>query len=119
MTKQDMGYINGSKEIKEMSDEFFYGMVGPGWEPFVKEFIELVEENKGVVHQIKEKFGHLRLYSSLDHDEELYEKIDKIAHKAAGICEECGNIGRTISIRGWYKTICLLCEDERKNAFNR
>ena len=70
--------------------------------------------------QIKEKYGALRVYwgASGDEAEDFWEKVDAIIDEAelasAGTCEECGDEGRIIAIRGWFTSICTKCEEKRK-----
>lgn len=67
---------------------------------------ELAEaiENLPDIHQIKEKYGTLRFYTSFSSD-----KVDNyilFAERMSGItCEECGSPGQ-ITQSGWIRTLC-------------
>lgn len=75
------------------------------------------------IAQIKEKFGGLRAY--IDHSMELNETdatrfqalIREAEDASYAICDRCGGTGRTISLNGWYMTVCE--EDEAKIIENR
>lgn len=62
------------------------------------------------VFQVKEKFGGLRYYCSLETDE-ARELIQTAEEKAAVTCEQCGQPGKSVSIRGWIKTLCPPCQE--------
>lgn len=68
------------------------------------------------VHQIKEKFGGLRLYFGINYSEENYDVydlieaiIDDAENKSFMICERCGNPANTQKIDGWIYTYCNEC----------
>ena len=72
--------------------------VGAGWADLVRAGLVAVE-GKGVLVQVKEKFGGLRLYAQLskDLDQEtrtaVYERLIELERQSALICEECGISG--------------------------
>lgn len=99
--------------------------IGKGWEPVVdllhKQILEVAPNV--VVDQVKEKFGGLRYYWSVDH--ETFEKvregsyneetvgkyIERLVSQAETVCywlcEECGKVGTTGGHGGfWVKTLC-------------
>lgn len=57
------------------------------------------------VHQIKEKFGQLRFYTSFGNDD-IYKAITEAEELSGKICEECGEPGKSCTIRGWVRTLC-------------
>ena len=80
------------------------------------------------VRQIKEKFGDLRFYFSVESTEEdvnrdelavldraVWEIIDRAGAATATKCEICGEPGEKVS-NGWVKT---LCETHRKQFEKR
>ena len=99
----------------------------PGWIPVIdrlcRSITEVLNENPGVrvtVHQVKEKFGGLRFYATVDSatmdecqlcDEHIpastriYELIKRAEREADFICETCGAPGKKVT-RGWIKTAC-------------
>jgi len=54
--------------------------------------------------QVKEKFGSLRFYMSVE-TEEMEKEISNAEDKSSVTCEFCGNPG-TIKGRGWLKCVC-------------
>jgi hypothetical protein len=90
---------------------------GPGWHPLIKDALTKIEalgNAKRAVLQVKEKFGGLRIYLSLDIDET--DAIIKAAEQEAWrTCEECGS-KENVELRGggWLRTLCNPCEEKRK-----
>ena len=81
------------------------------------------------VNQIKEKFGGLRFYFSLDNEKsdtsdakndnhELYKKIHQIVQKYCDksyeVCEVCGKPGKLREDLPWIRTLCEGCYKEEK-----
>ena len=71
-----------------------------------------------VVHQIKEKFGTLRLYAETELEGERRERLDALIAEAevlsAHICEQCGSGYADLCISGTAlykhaKTLCCSC----------
>jgi hypothetical protein len=81
--------------------------VGPGWKAIILELHQkLVEIDPNYeIHQIKEKFGGLRYYCSLDGHDEGQNLIDAAEEKAWVTCERCGEPG-TPRGGGWISTLC-------------
>lgn len=65
------------------------------------------------VNQIKEKFAGLRFYVA-GCNNKIRKLIDKAEEKSCKICEECGEKGKRVHIRGWYLTLCDECEEAEK-----
>ena len=120
------------------NDRYLDTEVGAGWWPTIiaaSEKIEKVlDEYPGwrlCTLQLKEKFGGLRWYTRLVHDEAgeadddeqlttpdgLYERLYAITRAAAEeadrLCEVCGKPGETRS-GGWIKTLCDEHAEQRK-----
>lgn len=90
-----------------------------GWYPLIQPIIDYIDkfnegkpdEEKIYVHQIKEKYGTLRIYVSYG-TEELFKMIDEAEEESAHTCEFCGskeNVGQTT---GWVITLCHECVKE-------
>jgi hypothetical protein len=81
-----------------------------GWfgllETFLKELTP--EQRSSEVHQIKEKFGTLRIYGSF----EVQEIARKYEVLSAEICEISGQPGTLHKSGGWFKTLSSI-EAER------
>jgi hypothetical protein len=63
---------------KKLLDEAFTAMKALGW--------------RGEIHQVKEKFGGLRLYCEQDGDERLFDIIRKAedeSYRIRTLCDEC------------------------------
>lgn len=93
--------------------------VGPGWTKIVFFLLDGMEnlrvrdnEVKFWVHQIKEKFGVLRVYVNFDRKYGITERIavDTLILAAENLslhtCEISGIEGRLYERHGWLKTLC-------------
>lgn len=86
--------------------------IGPGWEPLVdRAWAAMLEHDPAIEpHQVKEKFGLLRIYwhsEASGSDVEAIQRIaDDAARKAVTICEVCGERGRLREELPWIKTLC-------------
>jgi hypothetical protein len=74
-----------------------------GWFPLLERFLaELTEQQRSRdVHQIKEKFGTLRIYGSLEVEAiaRTYEELSAVT------CEMTGRAGKLHRKGGWLKTL--------------
>ena len=83
--------------------------VGDGW---AKILIELFTSLEPIVKyedfkilQIKEKFGCLRIYTSMDGNRIIGDLISKAEDESGRTCEICGEPGEE-NCDGWIKTVC-------------
>lgn len=86
--------------------------VGHGWSDVIVHAVRIGEDvDPGfVLHQVKEKFGGLRFYSTLPLVTEMM-----VEHLALNVCERCGEFGNLCytDARGpWLKTLCGSHRDE-------
>ena len=82
--------------------------VGPGWTGIVQPLVDYAIAHNLRIFQIKEKFGTLRFYGSLD---DTLDKMIEEAEKLSAItCEACGAPGR-VRHTGWWLCLCDVCED--------
>lgn len=88
--------------------------VGIGWAKLIDRFYDFAPDWTDVT-QVKEKFGGLRIYASTDSNS--LDLIDVLEEESLKICEFCGNEGRSVNIRGWYKTLCPKCEEDAKRQW--
>lgn len=59
------------------------------------------------IFQVKEKFGHLRVYPYFESHPDLNDVIQEAVDASQVTCEECGGTGCLRSTdRGWLKTLC-------------
>lgn len=107
-----------------------YPEVGDGWRDLVERAAaRLAEAVSGlprgalVIVQIKEKFGTLRLYTSVAAEglpEAVLERIDEAVAlaeaRSAVTCERCGDPGALWRDDGWYRTACARHGEGRKVA---
>lgn len=97
-----------------------------GWQPIIEQLHAdlLALDPDYTVEQIKEKFGGLRYYVSMNlvpnHDE-AYRLIAEAEEKSETVCEFCGELGkpRSPNGRGWIKTTCDACHQARIDAGQR
>lgn len=124
MINWDRDYIKNTYPDNYRLDE--YGMcVGNGWIALINRMtdrlIEIINvynednntEYKLIIRQIKEKFGGLRYYYSVDGLEwgtefsnRIRELVSYYESAAYFICEVCGAYGDRYSDNGWLRTVC-------------
>lgn len=92
--------------------------VGEGWYPVVEEASAAIEKlnqetpNLEIqAHQIKEKFGGLRIYTNYTNDA-VEEIITAAENKASVTCENCG-APAALRDDGWLSTLCDECNTKR------
>ena len=96
-----------------------WSTIGDGWLSLVEETMEKLSflGAQIEIHQIKEKFGELNIYYSLDsEDDDLNEHafsiVSEATIKSREVCEVCGAPGERSSRysdgsrRFWIKTLC-------------
>ncbi len=91
---------------------------GDGWKSIYQPIIDYIveynlkqdnDENKIEIHQIKEKFGGLRIYLS-HYTDELRAMIEDAEEKSFNTCEICGkHIDKPIVESHWIYTECEDC----------
>ena len=96
-----------------------------GWKDLYQPVLDYVTEynkdkdgeNKIEVHQVKEKFGGLRIYLS-KYTPEIRKMIDEAEEKSYNTCEICGkHIKKPIVENHWIYSMCRNCfrkDEERK-----
>ena len=89
--------------------------VGRGWFPLLEEMDRKLAAlfPDYTVSQVKEKLGFLRVYVD-NVDERAYKILDEYECKSTHICEVCGEIGQTVNVHNWLKTLCRKHEAERR-----
>ena len=114
------------KNMKEVQDAYPHLFVDPkrgwcdvskGWFPLVVRFIVeyldsmIKHDHFGPVqiHQIKEKFGRLRIYTT--YEEKVSTVVDFVTYLASTICEYCGEdpVELYLNPSGWRKVLCEEC----------
>lgn len=96
-----------------------WGFPGDGWYGIIREAAEKLEplivayrkENPDAdfprASQVKEKFGTMRFYMTMETDE-MSKIIEDVENKSAETCEECGKKGK-LRTGGWLRTLCAKC----------
>jgi len=109
------GLENGFYTDREPIKDSGFFCIGNGWLGVVRSLIEdLIELGwDKQICQVKEKFGGLRFYINSGSDE-IYKKIFEAEIKSNGICEKCGEPGKSIS-GGWIVTLCESHAEEKLN----
>jgi hypothetical protein len=83
--------------------------IGDGWLPLVDRLDRALAEIDPdyAIHQVKEKFGGLRYYCSLDGDARGAALILEAEEQAWRTCEVCGTTeGVTTDGASWIRTLC-------------
>ncbi len=97
------------EDIEARTPQGWYGLATPdGWDQLV---YDLHESIKALfphyhVYQIKEKFGMLRYYCSVESEPPVRDLIREAEKKSASICQTCGAPGSMRSLNGWSATLC-------------
>lgn len=89
---------------------------GPGWDGLLVDLFDAMVQfpDHPQLHQVKEKFGGLRVYTSHVHPE-IDALIRKAEARADQTCEWCGtteNVNTEGS--GWIITLCPSCREKRE-----
>lgn len=84
---------------------------GPGWSGILKA-LDVVLDGE-VVHQVKEKFGGLRVDYALNESTPAWMKtcVDILEKTSLTICEDCGCYGSMRNKDGWLRVQCDGCAD--------
>jgi len=92
-----------------------------GWESLYQPIIQYVNdynenhEDKIEIHQIKEKFGGLRIYVD-NAPAELKTMIEEAEALSFSTCEKCGSTKNVGTFgKSWYRTLCKKCAQEAVN----
>lgn len=111
------------QKYPDLFENCFDFSIGQGWMPILHTLCININasnnanpDGKVQFHQIKEKFGSLRIYVSYAQD-----SIDDVIHNwisfaedlSEKICENCGKEAVAIT-EGWIKNLCVDCAEERK-----
>ena len=112
MTKQEIQEKHGDM-FAEWWGQWFD--VGEGWLPIVDAALSTIKWNvkennmpEVKIHQIKEKFGGLRIYYD-GGNEKTEGIIDMATSMAERMCEKCGSINNLGKTSGWIRIICEDC----------
>jgi hypothetical protein len=89
--------------------------VGIGWAKLIDRFYDFAPEYTEVT-DVKEKFSGLRIYAFTD--EASFDLIEELEKDSMHTCEFCGEVGSSVNLRGWYKTLCPKCEGEIKSKWH-
>lgn len=85
---------------------------GKGWLHIIEPIVAMCDVENMEIHQIKEKFGGIRIYTDQTHPviDEMIRRAEEACWKT---CERCGAEGKKRP-GGWIKVFCDRCEEERK-----
>ena len=108
------------KNIRQ-SIEHEIGLGSRGWTRIVEDALKRVKHRAEetdtpypAIHQIKEKFGELRIcYDHAAADEFQNVQITEAISEANRCCERCGNASRLQMIGSWTANLCCWCAHER------
>ena len=93
--------------------ELFGIECGKGWEKLYKPILDYAAEHNIEVHQVKEKFGQLRIYLS-SYDNTVRKMIDDAEEKSYNTCEVCGKyIDKPIVENHWIYPQCEECHTKK------
>lgn len=100
---------------KRLDNATCWSGVGKGWLPIVEaldEYLAHIDPDY-IVDQYKEKFGTLRFYfrGNMERYDEMSSAVGFAEYLSGRTCEDCGAPGRLQSIGGWYRTLCITCEE--------
>jgi len=112
------------KLIKDCPNLYRHGMYfecGPGWYKIIENLshkLEALIDGKQSFYatQVKEKYGTLRFYMSLE-TKDMGELIEEAGCKTSITCEDCGKPG-ILRNDGWVRVTCLECEQLSQSKRN-
>jgi len=112
------------KLIKDCPNLYRHGMYfecGPGWYKIIENLSHKLEvlidgDKSFYAAQVKEKYGTLRFYMSLE-TEDMGKLIEEAEHKTYSTCEDCGKNG-TLRTDGWHRVTCMECEQLSQSKRN-
>ncbi|HYE78562.1 MAG TPA: hypothetical protein VEI97_11290 [bacterium] len=103
--------LEGGRWRRAYSYDLFGVECGKGWARLYRPLLVEALEKGWQVHQVKEKWGFLRMYAA--GDEAFLAKIDEAEARSGEICEDCGVEGEEAGVArrpaGWIRTLCLPC----------
>ncbi len=92
--------------------DYYIGLdCGEGWFEIIDELCSEIMQSCGdnipIATQVKEKFGRLCFYYTVNSkDKAITEVISKAEQKSETICEVCGAKGTLRDKKTWVKTLC-------------
>lgn len=102
---------------KQVAEPYISFDACPGWIDVIwnchRELVELLPDYK--LHQVKEKFGGLRFYYTMDesHDEDKKKRAREIVsfyeRMSYLVCDECGTTLNVTTEGSWVRTLCDSC----------
>lgn len=116
----------------------YWGLaIGEGWIAEIEPILAIIDRLskksgvKFVASQVKEKFGGLRIYFSLEFPEEMegddirckfftshFHNLVAVASVlCAYTCEECGDPGSTEGSKGYIQCLCTKCREDGKERW--
>jgi hypothetical protein len=125
MTRQDVDELIAPFVKKD--ETRYYGFdVGNGWRELLRDLFEDMTNAgwDGHLHQVKQKFGSLRVYIGKANSD-VFDVIWDAEANSAHICENCGSQGEQRKIvispakrrqveNAWYMTLCDACYERTK-----
>lgn len=94
------GFVVG-KGWKEIVERLFLGLAALGWDKDL--------------HQVKEKFGRLRVYIGAGNDE-LQWLIDGAENQSGHTCEDCGSVLGRLRGKYWFVVRCDKCQEAHEQS---
>lgn len=104
-------------------DAGWYGFsCGEGWKDLLDRCFARMRKAgwNGKIHQVKEKFGTLRLYCEGGGKDVIAAIINEAVDESARTCEDCGALGHSRP-SGWIVTLCDPCwklQQERRKKLD-
>ena len=95
----------------QMFSECFDYSPPDGWDAIVERLLSDIAfvDPKAKIHQVKEKFGELRVYLDRGTDD-TWEALSDLIHEAeeqcAKTCQRCGKPGELRNKNSWYYVAC-------------
>ena len=88
----------------------WYNLLNTTFRKIKKYYINKYSEipNRFYIIQVKQKYGLLRIYSSLV-DKEVFDILDEAEAKSSRVCELCGKKGKLREDLHYIRTLCDDC----------
>lgn len=123
----DFPLIFKNRHASPRQSAFAFGFeCGDGWYWLIDKLCNLLmwdgktgkeRTNPPIAAQVKEKFGSLRFYVG-GADDKQHNFIEMAEYLSGSICETCGTTEEVFQTKGWIRTTCPDCENDRVKAID-
>lgn len=106
-------WLKDAMWVSDNADGLYLDEVPEGWEEFTRKVLADIDKHQTPdfrIVQIKEKYGHLRIYAQ-DYTDEIDDIIDRADYDSSRVCAHCGATAEYTRTVGWILPLCRSCVD--------